>query len=359
MTTPRGRWVVFLPFLGAITAIIVNIAVIPSGGESSTELAAGLVAFLSALSFAFIGGYLAFRLPRNVVGWLMAAYGVLFAIVLSAESLAATSSVVWIKEWSAWFGSWAWALTGSIVTVLLPLMFPDGRLPSRRWKWVLGALGVALVLLFAANAFNPGATAPVRNPLGRLAWQDQLDFIGLIGLTVLAVCIGAGVVAVVTRFRRSQGIIRRQMQVFAASAVTIAVGTFIGYSAYELGLVTVAQLVLASVTLFVPLAIGMAVLKYRLYDFGRLFKRTATYSIVAAVLVGVYTLAVVALQALLGAEDSLSVAASTLAAAALFNPVRNRVQAFVERHFDRTRYNASVVVDEFSSRCCRKLISTS
>jgi hypothetical protein len=129
----------------------------------------------------------------------------------------------------------------------------------------------------------------------------------------------------------------------------------IGYSAYELGLVTVAQLVLASVSLFVPLAIGMAVLRYRLYDFGRIFKRTVTYSIVAAVLVGAYALAVVSFQALLGSEDSLSVAGSTLAAAALFNPVRRRVHTFVESHFDRARYNASVVVDEFSTRMLQEV----
>lgn len=145
------------------------------------------------------------------------------------------------------------------------------------------------------------------------------------------------------------------MQVFASSAVTIAVGTAVGYSAYEIGMVTVAQLVVASVSLLVPLAIGMAVLKYRLYDLGRIFKRTVTYSIVGAVLVTVYALAVVGLQSILGSDDSLSVAASTLAAAALFNPVRTRVQVFVDSHFDRARYNASLVVEEFSVRLSQEI----
>jgi drug/metabolite transporter (DMT)-like permease len=211
------------------------------------------------------------------------------------------------------------------------------------------------LLLFVANGFDPDSTAPIRNPLGRQAWRETLDLIGLLGLVALVVCIGAGVFAVISRYRRSQGITRRQMQVFTTSAVTIAVGTLIGYFAYDLGWTTVAQLLLASVSLFVPLAIGMAVLKYRLYELDRIFKRTVTYSIVAAVLIGVYALAVVALQAVLGADDSLSVAASTLAAVALFNPVRHRVQAFIERHFDRTRYNASVEVEEFSSRMLQEL----
>jgi hypothetical protein len=349
------RWLALLPFLGTVAALVLNVTVFPFDEETSTEFVAGLVAFLSALSFASIGGYLAFRLPRNSVGWLMSVYGFVFAGILSSESVAATSSMVSIREWMAWFSSWAWALTGAIVTILLPLLFPDGRLPNHRWKWVLWTLGGALVLLFVANGFSPDSTAPVRNPLGVPAWREPLDFIGLIAFAVYAGCIGAGVAAVVFRYRRSDGVARRQMQVFAASAVTIAVGALIGYSAYELGLVTVAQLVLASVSLFVPLAIGMAVLRYRLYDFGRIFKRTVTYSIVAAVLVGAYALAVVSFQALLGSEDSLSVAGSTLAAAALFNPVRRRVHTFVESHFDRARYNASVVVDEFSTRMLQEV----
>jgi hypothetical protein len=145
------------------------------------------------------------------------------------------------------------------------------------------------------------------------------------------------------------------MTVFTFSAIALVVGTGVTFTTYELGMVTLANLVLATVSLSVPLAIGMAVLRYRLYEFGRIFKRTVTYSIVAAVLLGVYALAVVGLQALLGSEDSLSVAGSTLAAAALFNPVRRQVQAFVESHFDRARYNASLVVDEFSTRMLQEV----
>ena len=145
------------------------------------------------------------------------------------------------------------------------------------------------------------------------------------------------------------------MQVFAISVVALAVGTGVTFAVYEAGFVTIANLILATISLVVPLSIGMAVLKYRLYDFGRIFKRTVTYSIVAAVLIGVYALAVVALQAVLGADDSLSVAASTLAAVATFNPVRRWVHSFVERQFDRTRYNASVEVEEFSTRILQEV----
>ncbi|MGH8958008.1 MAG: hypothetical protein ACRDVK_04960, partial [Acidimicrobiia bacterium] len=288
MTWSGWRWLAFLPLLGVLAAVFVNLIVLPLNEETSAEVAAGVIAFLSAVSFASIGGYLAFRLPRNSVGWLMAAYGFIFSLVLLAETAAVIGTASGAREWLAWFSSWAWALTGAVVTILLPLLFPDGKLLTRRWTWVLWTLALALFLLFVGNGFNPDSTAPIRNPLGRAAWRAPLEAIAFIGFVTFAVCIGAGVAAVVTRFRRSDGVTRRQMQVFAISAVTIAVGTLIGYSAYELGMITIAQLVLASVSLFVPLAIGMAVLKYRLYDLGRIFKRTVTYSIVAAVLLGVY-----------------------------------------------------------------------
>lgn len=324
---------------------------VPVEFEASSEFFAGLVAFLTALIFSLVGSYLALRLPHNLVGWVMAAYGFLFTLGVTTEG-AATAGVLSAAaaQWAAWVDSWLWALTGGFVTVLLPLLFPDGRLPSRRWRWVPLTMGMAFILLFIANGFNPDSTAPVLNPLGQPGWEGSLDAVGLVGLILFVVCIVAGAVAVITRFRRSRGVVRRQMMVFASSAIALALGTGVTFTIYELGLVTLANLILATVSLSIPLAIGMAVLKYRLYDFGRIFKRTATYSIVAAVLVAVYALAVVGLQSVLGPDDSLSVAASTLAAAALFNPVRNRVRGFVERHFDRTRYNASVVVDEFSSR---------
>jgi hypothetical protein len=333
-----------------------NLVTVPIEFEASSEFFAGLVAFLSALTFSLVGTYLALRLPHNLVGWVMAAYGFFFTFGVSTEG-AVTAGVLsrGSAQWAAWVDSWLWALTGGFVTVLLPLLFPDGKLPSRRWSWVPRTMTVAFILLFVANAFHPTSTNPISNPLGQAGWKESLDGVGLVGIILFVLCIVAGAAAVVTRLRRSQGVARRQMLVFTYSAIALAVGTGVTFTTYELGLVTLANLILAAVSLSVPLAIGMAVLRYRLYDFGRLFKRTATYSIVAAILVGVYALAVVAFQALLSAEDSLTVAASTLAAAALFNPVRNRVQAFVERHFDRTRYNASIVVGEFSNRMLQEV----
>lgn len=350
------RVLAFLPLLGTSILLAWNLVTVPIEFEASSEFFAGLVAFLSALTFSLVGTYLALRLPHNLVGWVMAAYGFLFTFGVSTEG-AATAGVLspgW-AQWVAWVDSWLWALTGGFVTVLLPLLFPDGKLPSRRWSWVPPTMAMAFILLFVANAFNPISTGPISNPLGQPGWEKSLDAVGLVGVILFIACIVAGAAAVITRFRRSRGIVRRQMTVFTFSAIALVVGTGVTFTTYELGMVTLANLVLATVSLSVPLAIGMAVLRYRLYEFGRIFKRTVTYSIVAAVLLGVYALAVVGLQALLGSEDSLSVAGSTLAAAALFNPVRRQVQAFVESHFDRARYDASLVVDEFSTRMLQEV----
>lgn len=350
------RTLIAIPFLGTIALLSWNLMTVPIEFEASSEFFAGLIAFLSALMFCLVGSYLAIRLPHNAVGWVMAGYGFLFALGVTTEGAAAAGVLsTFGAQWAAWVDSWLWALTGGFVTVLLPLLFPDGRLPSRRWTWVLWTMLAAFVLLFVANGFSPDSTAPIRNPLGQPGWEDFLALVGLVGAVLFVASIAAGVAAVISRFRRSLGVVRRQMQVFAISVVALAVGTGVTFAVYEAGFVTIANLILATISLVVPLSIGMAVLKYRLYDFGRIFKRTVTYSIVAAVLIGVYALAVVALQAVLGADDSLSVAASTLAAVATFNPVRRWVHSFVERQFDRTRYNASVEVEEFSTRILQEV----
>jgi hypothetical protein len=145
------------------------------------------------------------------------------------------------------------------------------------------------------------------------------------------------------------------MQVFTLSAIFLAAGTALTFAMYEMGLANVANLVNASISLLVPLAIGMAVLRYRLYELGRIVKRTATYAAVAVALLAIYSLAVVGLQSVLGADNSFAVAASTLAAAAVFHPIRRRVQSLVEKRFDRTRYDASQIVQQFSNRMSQEV----
>jgi hypothetical protein len=212
-----------------------------------------------------------------------------------------------------------------------------------------------MVAIIVANALSVESMAPISNPMGRPELTEQLDLLGLVGFVLFAACIVAAAISVVGRFRRSRGIARRQMLVFATSAVVVAGGIGASYTLYELDQPDAANLAVGFVSLTVPAAVGMAVLRYRLYDLGRLVKRTATYTAVALVLFGVYWTAILALQSVLGADDSLSVAASTLLAAAVFSPAKKRIQTFIDRRFDRARYDASKVVDEFSSRLSQEV----
>ena len=347
----RHRWA-WVPLIATVALWVVVLFVIPvPGEESATDLAAAYAAVASVLGFSVIGSYLAFRLPENAVGWVLAGFGFFFSLGIVLEDAAAYARVSQsTREWLAWGGSWTWILPGSLLAVFLPLLFPDGQLPSKRWRWLPWVAVVSMVIVVLANAFGPASTAPLRNPLGLPQFAELLDLAGLIGFLIFAGCIVAAAISVVGRFRRSQGVARRQMLVFVASAVLVAFGLGASYTMYELDRPDVADLAVGVVSMTVPIAVGMAVLRYRLYDLGRIFKRSVTYTAVAVVLAGVYFIGIVALQSLLGADDSLSVAASTLAAAALFSPVRFRIQSFVDRRFDRARYDAGKVVDEFSAR---------
>jgi hypothetical protein len=325
---------------------------VPIGTEETlTEWLAAIAAITSVLGFSVVGSYLAYRLPRNPVGWILAGFGFWFTLGIVLEDAVDYGRVSGsMIEWFAWTMSWTWVVSGSLVAIYLPIWFPDGRLPSRAWRWVPRIAAAAVATIFVANAFSIEATAPVRNPMGLSELTDLLELVGLIGFLVFAVCIIAAAASVVSRFRRSRGIARRQMLMFVVSAAIVAVGLGASYTLYELDRPDVANAAVSLVSLMVPAAVGMTVLRYRLYDLGRIVKRTATYTVLAVVLLGVYLAGVLALQSFLNADDSLSVAASTLAAAAVFGPARRRIQAFIDRRFDRARYDAGKVVDAFSSR---------
>jgi hypothetical protein len=325
---------------------------VPIGTEETlTEWLAAIAAITSVLAFSVVGSYLAYRLPRNPVGWILAGFGFWFTLGIVLEDAVDYGRVSGsMIEWFAWTMSWTWVVSGSLVAIYLPIWFPDGRLPSRAWRWVPWIAAAAVATIFVANAFSIEATAPVRNPMGLPDLTELLELVGLIGFLVFAVCIIAAAASVVSRFRRSRGIARRQMLLFVVSAAIVAVGLGASYTLYELDRPDAANAAVSLVSLMVPAAVGMAVLRYRLYDLGRIVKRTATYTVLAVVLLGVYLAGVLALQSFLDADDSLSVAASTLAAAAVFGPARRRIQAFIDRRFDRARYDAGKVVDAFSSR---------
>ncbi len=256
----------------------------------------------------------------------------------------------------AWTGSWYWYALLALVLVYLPLYFPNGRLPSRRWLpvVVLAGIGTLSVVVLAALADTlPVNEAPgyeIDNPVGieGLGYVEDIPVFGVLGV-ILGVAVIGAVASVVVRFRRSRGIERQQMKWFVYAVAPVLV---MPIEDYLPGIIS--SVALGAVLIGLPAAIGVAVLRYRLYDIDVLINRTLVYGSLTALLVTVYVGSIVVLQAvfrsLTGQDSQLTIVASTLAIAALFNPLHRRIQAFVDRRFYRRKYDAEKTVAAFSAR---------
>ena len=311
---------------------------------------------LATVSAAAVGALLASRRPRHPVGWLLLGIGlglaanvlvepyVKYGLLVRSGSLPAapllvgftyTPVVVWLS------------CAGFVL-----LLTPTGRLPSPRWRWWAGLAAAAPVVAVVATAVQPDPLAPDYhgNPLAVPALARLLAAPGVaaIALVLVSVLVGAG--SLVGRFRRARGTERQQLRWLALAAVLAAGLLLVGLVAGYLGRDAV---VFASLTLCVallPLATGAAILRYRLYDLDRIISRTVAYGLLTVLLGGGYVLVVLGLGQLLGRDSSLAVAAATLAVAAVFQPARRRVQAAVERRFNRRRYDAARTIGAFSAR---------
>jgi hypothetical protein len=308
---------------------------------------------------AAVGALIVSRRPHNVIGWLLLVIALgwgaqQFGVAYTHHAMADGAPVDAAILWTAWLGDRGWVISFPAALILLPLLYPNGRPPSPRWRPVVG-LAVVVTLLGPAHALVPG---PLEidgviigpNPAG-------IEVIGtiapileaVIGVVFVPLLISA-VTAVVVRFRRSHGMERQQIKwlvaPFALIPVVLGLTMFPATETFGQGL---GGLVLTAIFA----AIGVAVLRYRLYDIDRVINRAVVYSGVTLVLVGLYLVLVLGSHALLSplvAGSDLTVAASTLAVAAAFGPVRRRVQDVVDRRFDRSRYDAQRTIEAFGQR---------
>ncbi len=304
------------------------------------------------VSFTLTGAALVARRPEEPVGWLVALVGFLASLnVLADEVMEAlvTAGVAtpWpqIFYWLGGVGFFGWV---TVLTCLLPLLFPDGRPPTPRWRWIAWIGVTGFVCLTVAGLPAALKLSPVQLFTGDELQPTNpiLAVLNTLGVPLMLFGAVAALVSLVLRFRRSHGIERAQVKWFLLAVAVVAAGIVAEFTAQ--GSVVAEFLFLGLVLL--PVSIAVAVFRYRLYDIDRLIRRTAGYTLVAVVLAGVYLAAVAAVGAVVGSTNSLAVAGATLAAAALFNPVRRRVQLWVDRRFDRTRYDAHSVVEQFSAR---------
>jgi hypothetical protein len=312
-----------------------------------------------ALAFPTVGAIIASRRPGNAVGWIFCAIGLcggasiffaqygIYALVTNPDSLPAGVIATWIA-------TWVWLPSVTLTITFLLLLFPHGRLLSPRWRpvaWLAATVtmaGTALLAIVPWDLLDPGV--PAQNPVG----VESLGYLGiappvpifLIGIptTLLSVA------SLVLRFRRSRGEERQQLKWFVYAGVLIVGALFVpllvpGAASSVLQLLVMPLL---------PVAVGVAIMRYRLYEIDLLINRTLVYGALTALLAAVYVASVVSLQgalrALTGQESQLAVVASTLLIAAIFNPLRRRIQALVDRRFYRRKYDARKTLEAFSAK---------
>jgi MFS family permease len=326
----------------------------------------GLAFNIVFLAVPVAGILIARRQPDNRIAWIMLAVGLIIGVGAVADPYSTyglvrhPGSLPAVGVVAAVNGS-LWVPAIGITGTYLLLLFPDGRLPSRRWAPVAWVSGITMGLLVASFVLGPGTfedNQNVANPLGIGAMGPVLSVM-LAALPLLPLCMLACALSLVMRFRRSRGIERQQVKWLASGAAVAAtsygLAMFIGrlytISGTEsppwldtFGNITVLTFVA------IPVAICMAVLRYGLYGIDRLISRTLSYALITGTLLVVYLLLVTTVSRITPSSSSLAVAASTLAVAALFQPLRHRVQAVVDRRFNRARYDAERTADAFSRR---------
>ena len=335
-----------------------------------------MLTFVPYLAFPIIGALVASRRPENPIGWICLASGLLFMLLAVTDSYsiygtASPGSVPFSVAVGTIGNQWLWVPTVGLLGIFLILLFPDGKLPSKRWRPLVWLSGVMIVLLSITEGLAPGPLenqGGVRNPFGleELPWLVTVSYIVL---PLLPLCILASAVSMVLRFRRSRGEVRQQIKWFTfvvsfaglmffivmISQVVIVLGSDANLPQTPLWvelLFSLAALGFAGV----PISIGFAVLKYRLYDIDVVINLTLVYGSLTAALVAIYLGGVATTQAILRAltdqteQPQLAIVVSTIVIAAVFNPLRRRIQSFIDRRFYRRKYDARKTLEAFSAR---------
>jgi len=308
-----------------------------------------------AATSATVDALVAARHPRNPIGWLVlcgaGVHGGLMEMLAGWGQLSADEGLP-AGGGAEWFTSWAWTVNFAAWIVVL-LLFPDGRLPGRRWRFALGSVATGLILAAPAQALsthNGPIFASGHNPLGVDAPVVDVAFGG--GMVLMLAALAAAIVSLVFRFRHSGSLERQQIKWMAYAAGALLLVTPFSALFYVEGNLAV-QLAIVVALIGLPVAVGIAILRYRLYDIDVVINRTLVYGALTATLAGAYIGGVLVLQlALSGVTEGsgLAVAASTLGVAALFRPARGRIQEAVDRRFYRRKYDAAQTLARFGAR---------
>jgi hypothetical protein len=319
---------------------------------------------LITVGFSTVGAVIAPRLPPdNPIGWVFCTIGLLIGVThFSAQyaiyTLLAAPGSLPAGEAMAWILTWVW-IPGLGLSTFQFLLFPNGRLPSHRWRWFAWLSLLVILVGMIWQAFAPGLVqggdaGDIYNPLG----VEGLPNVEKPIQTLLFVLMLISAASLFVRLVRASGVERQQLKWFTYVSVLSAGSVILTYTISEaIGSVWLrwaGEVMIVVALLGTPIAMGIAILRYRLYEIDLIINRTLVYTALTVLLVAVYVGSVVLLQGLLralaGQESQLAIVASTLAIAALFNPLRRRVQAFVDRRFYRSKYNARKTLETFSAK---------
>jgi hypothetical protein len=329
-----------------------------------TGIPTTVILLTQMVSFSVVGALIASHRPENPIGWLFCAAALFYGIEIAGEeyaiyALLTNPGSLPLGAELAWLTDWIWAPGFGIILVFLPLLFPDGHPPSRRWRGVgwLGGLSIGLICVLTSIVLWP-ERGPALLQLGGFGgeveeWRSAVsDWVLRLGGPMLLVAGLGAVISLFVRFRRARGDERQQIKWFAsAAALTLA---WIIVAEQQSGEIVALSglLVIASI----PVATGIAILRYRLYDIDRIINRTLVYGVLTGILALVYFGGVATSEAIFRAvtgqeqQPQIAVVVSTLVIAALFTPLRRRIQRFIDRRFYRRKYDARKTLEAFSAK---------
>lgn len=327
-------------------------------GPVAGALAVGVM--LSAV--AVVGALVVGRRPDSPIGWLLLVLAGLASVGSAAEaygvySLGNPTAGLPAGAMAAWVSSWILTPSWYAIPGLLLLLFPDGRLPHRRWRWVAWLLVLATLAAVVDAALSPvlddAPFAGLANPLPAALSTDAVAPLGDFGWPSMPVGLLLAGVAMVGRLRRARGVERRQLRWLAAAAALLPVASLVGVACYFVGLVEIGTVAVTGAAVAIPLTAGYAILRHRLYDVDVVINKAVVYTILTFVLGALYLSSVLLLGVALApfaADSDVVVAVSTLAVALVFRPARRRVQRLVDRRFHRQRYDAEATLERFGHR---------
>ena len=352
----RRRW----PWVVAAACLVVFVAsnVIYPDADSDpvwTTMFGGIIA-----AFVIVGALLCVRVPDNPIGLVMLGSGVSLTTAVAVGMLAVVASdrgdvPAELITLAALVNDVGFIMPIVIVLIGIPLIFPDGRLLSPRWRWIVVLCVAALTSMAVVTLLGPGPIGPadVPNPFEMPALAPLLEALDAFVAWSSIIGFGAAALAVVIRYRRGDDVQRHQLKWLIAVAVVAGIAFPFAFIFEDAAFADLAFLIGLFALFALPLVIAIAILRYRLYDIDRIVSRTISWAVVTGMLVAVFAIVVIALQGLLAAftqGQTLAVAASTLVAFACFQPIRRRVQRAVDERFDRASVDAQRTADAFAER---------